>query len=180
MNLSDELPSRPDTDAAGRGETVGARCQRAAGLVFDGRYYELGICYQRPGALDVARAGTRAASLLYVEDNPLVAAAVKGALEAEGWRVEVCARGAEGLSVLEAGRHYDLLVLDNELPDISGVEIARRARRLPHRAGVPVVVLSAAGSEAEARRGESVVFLRKPEGVAALVRTVRRLLDGKL
>lgn len=118
------------------------------------------------------------AAILYVEDNLLVASAVKDTLEEEGWRVEVCAHGADGVSRLEGGDHYDLLIVDKDLPDIDGLEIARRARQLPHRSRVPIVMLSASDSATEASRAGVEVFLRKPEGVSSLVETIRRLLGG--
>jgi len=120
----------------------------------------------------------RPAAILYVEDKLLVSSAVKDTLEEEGWRVEVCADGAGGVKRLEGGERYDLLLVDNDLPDIDGLEVARRARQLPHRSRVPIVMLSASDSAAEAGHAGVAVFLRKPEGVSSLVDTVKRLLGG--
>jgi CheY-like chemotaxis protein len=136
---------------------------------------------REPGGAAKCRTGAaiRPASILYVEDNLLVASAVKETLEAEGWCVEVCSRGAAGIGRLEGVEHYDLLIVDKELPDVDGLAVTRRARQLPHRGRVPVVMLSASDeAEAEARRAGVEVFLRKPEGVTTLVETIRRLLDG--
>lgn len=120
----------------------------------------------------------RLASILYVEDNLLVASAVKDTLEEEGWRVEVCVCGADAISRLEGGAHYDLLLVDKDLPDVDGLDITRRARELSHRSRARVVMLSATDAAKEARRAGVEVFLRKPEGVSSLVETVRRLLEG--
>jgi CheY-like chemotaxis protein len=123
-------------------------------------------------------APARLASILYVEDNLLVASAVKDTLEEEGWRVEVCVSGADAISRLEGGGHYDLLLVDKDLPDVDGLDIARRSRELPHRSGVRVVMLSATDAAKETRRAGVEVFLRKPEGVSSLVGTLRRMLEG--
>jgi DNA-binding response OmpR family regulator len=56
--------------------------------------------------------------------------------------------------LLEGKEHYDLLLFDNELPHVNGVELIRRARRLPHRRRTPILMLSAGDVEAEHGRRE--------------------------
>jgi CheY-like chemotaxis protein len=124
-----------------------------------------------------AGAGARTARILYVEDNPLVSGAVKGALEQEGWRVELCADGTAALEKIEGTEEYDLILLDYELPGLDGLELTRRARRLRHRLGTPVVMLSAGDLLVESRRAGVNEFLRKPEDIPRLADTVRRLLS---
>ncbi|MCA1616223.1 MAG: response regulator [Acidobacteria bacterium] len=133
---------------------------------------------RRAARYETPASSAQTAAILYVEDNLLVASAVKDTLEEEGWSVEVCADGAGGVSRLEGGEHYDLLLVDKDLPDIDGLDIARRARQLPHRNRVPIVMLSASDSAMEAGYAGVEVFLKKPEGVTCLVETVRRLLGG--
>jgi CheY-like chemotaxis protein len=118
----------------------------------------------------------RPVSILQVEDNVFVAGAVRDTLELEGWRVEVCADGLRGLNRLEGEDHYDLIILDYDLPSIDGLQLAQRARRLPHRRDVPIVMLSAGDHKTEARLVGVDAFLMKPEGVSSLVETIRRLL----
>jgi CheY-like chemotaxis protein/tetratricopeptide (TPR) repeat protein len=118
----------------------------------------------------------RPVSILQVEDNVFVAGAVRDTLELEGWRVEVCADGLRGLNRLEGEDHYDLIILDYDLPSIDGLQLAQRARRLPHRRSVPIVMLSASDHKAEARLVGVDAFLKKPDGVSSLVETIRRLL----
>ncbi|PYS94369.1 MAG: hypothetical protein DMF64_01005, partial [Acidobacteria bacterium] len=65
----------------------------------------------------------RPAAVLYVEDNNLVADVVKDMLELEGWRVEISTSGTAGLKQLESATHYDLLIVDNELPGVTGTEL---------------------------------------------------------
>jgi CheY-like chemotaxis protein len=115
-------------------------------------------------------------TILFAEDHPTVADAIKDTLEAEGWRVEACASGSAALNKLASGARFDLLLTDNQLPDVDGLELVRYARRLQHLAGMPVVMLSAVDCEKEAYRAGVDVFLRKPEGMNELVGTVARLL----
>jgi DNA-binding response OmpR family regulator len=46
----------------------------------------------------------------------------------------------------------DLLILDNELPGVNGIELTRRARALAHRQRTPIIMLSASDVEAEVWR----------------------------
>jgi DNA-binding response OmpR family regulator len=115
-------------------------------------------------------------TILYVEDNQLVAEMVRDTLEAEGWRVEVCADGLKGLSRIESEEHYDLLIIDHDLPYIHGLLLVERARRLTHRQRLPVISVSADDHKEAARRAGADLFLRKPDEIAGLVDAVRRLL----
>ena len=115
-------------------------------------------------------------SILYAEQAEAVADAVRETLEASGWRVEVCGRGDEALRKLCDGARFDLLILDYALPGLDGVELARRARRLPHAAWTPIIMFTACEVEREARRAGVDAYLRKPRGVYSLAGTAARLL----
>lgn len=114
-------------------------------------------------------------SILFAEDNEAVRPALKETLELEGWRVEACADGRAALARLEGGECYDLLLFDDEMPGVSGLELTRRARGLAHRRRTPVVV-SASEVGARARRAGADAFLRKPDDVRRVAATVARLL----
>ena len=116
-------------------------------------------------------------TILYVEDHKLVADAMRDTLEAEGWRVVACVDGAAALTKIASGARYDLLITDNHLPQVNGLELVRYARRLKHRSELPIVMFSAVDCRAEAEQAGVDVFLQKPEGVKELVSTVRRLLN---
>jgi CheY-like chemotaxis protein/predicted negative regulator of RcsB-dependent stress response len=138
----------------------------------------------RPPALNSApqrpaEKAVRPALILHVEDNQEVAVAVRDVLEDEGWAVRHCADGAQARREIASDTHYDLLLLDNELPGANGIELMRRARSLPRRRQTPIIMLSASNCEAEARRAGADAFLRKPRDIALLVETVARLLAEK-
>lgn len=119
---------------------------------------------------------TQPISILHVEDDRQVANTVKDTLELEGWKVETCADGANALTKIESHAHYDMLLVDNDLPGMNGVELVRRARELVHRQRVPVIMLSASDCEQEALRAGANAFLRKPEDLLALVEIIARML----
>lgn len=122
------------------------------------------------------RTETRPVTILHVEDSKVISDAVRDALESEGWAVEVCAHGGNALNKLAGNTHYDLLLIDHELPGASGVDIARYARSLPHRRRTPILMFSATGVESEARDAGVDAFLRKPEDISIVVETAVRLL----
>jgi DNA-binding response OmpR family regulator len=83
------------------------------------------------------------ARVLIVEDDPTVADVVTRYLEREGFAVESVADGRD--AVARADAHLpDIVVLDIMLPGLDGLEVCRRLRA---RAPIPVVMLTARGSE---------------------------------
>ncbi|HJR07723.1 MAG TPA: response regulator [Pyrinomonadaceae bacterium] len=122
------------------------------------------------------RAKARAIHILCVEDYQAMAEAVKETLEELGWTVELCADGAEAMRKIESKVRYHLLIFDNQLPGKDGLELARRARQLPHRRRTPIIMLSASDMERDALRVGVNAFLRKPQDIGRLSGTVTRLL----
>lgn len=120
----------------------------------------------------------QAVRILYAEDDQLVASAVSETLEREGWQVETCANGAAALGLVLSAEPFDVLLLDNGLPGMRGVEIARRARELPRRRRTPILILSASECAREAKAAGADAYLRKPQDVARLADTIRGLLAG--
>ena len=126
------------------------------------------------------RRKARAINILCVEDYQVVADAVKETLEELGWTVELCADGTEAMRKIESKARYHLLILDNQLPGKDGLELARRARQLPHRRRTPIIMLSASEVEQDALRAGVNAFLRKPQDIRRLTATVTRLLTKDL
>lgn len=114
--------------------------------------------------------------ILYAEDYKLVAHYTKEILEAQGWLVDVCADGLTALQKIESQTPYDLLLLYDQMPLMSGIELVERARDLPHRKATPIIILSASNCAAEATRAGANKFLKKPDDFNSLVTTITRLL----
>jgi CheY-like chemotaxis protein len=119
---------------------------------------------------------TAAVSILHVEDNPTVASVVKETLEAEGWNVETCSDGSIALEKIASDTHYDLLLLDSDLPGLNGLELLKRARSMAQRRQTPIVLLSAQTIEREALDAGANAVLHKPEGMGSLAKTIARVL----
>jgi CheY-like chemotaxis protein len=117
-------------------------------------------------------------TILYVEDHTLVADTVRDTLAAEGWRIVSCIDGAAALTKLASGARYDLLLTDNHLPHVNGLELVRYVRLSKHRAALPIIMFSAVDCAREAYQAGVTVFLRKPDDIARLVPTIRQLCAG--
>ena len=121
---------------------------------------------------------TRNIRILHVEDNETVAGVVKETLESEGWQVEACADGGVALERIASDGHYDLLLLDYDLPGLNGIELLQQARALTHRREIPVIVLSGTAMEEAVMQAGANIFLRKPEDISSLTEVITRLLSS--
>ncbi|PYS55582.1 MAG: hypothetical protein DMF76_25780 [Acidobacteria bacterium] len=118
-------------------------------------------------------------SILQVADNAQAAKLAADMFAGENWRVELCHDGDSALRKLTGEEHYDLLVVDNDLPELNGLELIRRARRITRRRRTPIIMLSASDCERDAWRAGVNAFLKKPEQIDELPTTVARLLTDK-
>jgi two-component system chemotaxis response regulator CheY len=118
----------------------------------------------------------QATEILYVEDNEIIANAVRELLESEGWKVETCADGMAAHEKVTSYARYDILIFDNDLPGVNGLDLVRHARQLPHRRRTPIIMLTASDFEREARGAGADAFLSKTKDTAIIVNTIERLL----
>lgn len=114
--------------------------------------------------------------ILYVEDYDLVLFTVKQLLEGESWKVEVCRDGSAALKRLDGDERYDLLILDERVGGVDGMELLRHARRTPRLRATPAIMFTATPCEEAARAAGADAFLRKPSGLKDLIATCHRLL----
>jgi CheY-like chemotaxis protein len=104
--------------------------------------------------------------VLVVEDEPQVLRFLRASLGAHGYRLVEATTGEQAL-VEAATRTPDLVLLDLGLPDMDGVDVARRLREW---STVPVIVLSARGQENDKIRALDAGaddYLTKPFGVGS-------------
>jgi DNA-binding response OmpR family regulator len=83
---------------------------------------------------------------LVIDDDPQFVELMQSLLAAEGYQVASCTRGADALSTAREVRP-DVITLDLRMPGHSGWEVLQELHGDPDLAGVPVLVISAAGAE---------------------------------
>jgi two-component system, OmpR family, sensor histidine kinase TorS len=87
-------------------------------------------------------AGLSALRVLVVEDHPVNQEVVLGFLATMGHQAEIASTGEVGLELLRQNR-FDAVLMDVNLPGISGIETTRRLRALPELGWLPVIGVSA-------------------------------------
>ena len=119
---------------------------------------------------------TRPVRLLLVEDEPKVAAFIRKGLETQSYQVEVATDGREG-KLLAAAQKYDLIILDVNLPHVSGIDLCRFIRS--KHAKVPILMLTAMGTTGDKLTGFEAGaddYLVKPFEFLELLARVHALL----
>jgi two-component system phosphate regulon response regulator PhoB len=117
-------------------------------------------------------------TVLIADDEAHVVELVRVTLEDERVRVVEASDGATALE-LAAELEPELILLDVNLPDVSGLEVCRRLRREPGLAGVRIVILTAAAQQDDIARGLSAGashYLTKPFSPVRLLSLVEGLL----
>ena len=111
-------------------------------------------------------------NILYVEDNPDNMMLVKRALESRGYVLLEAPNGLTGVTVAEE-KDVDLILLDINLPDIDGYEVARRLRasQKTSLAYVPIIAITANVLKGDAEKALSAgcdVYMSKPINIREL------------
>ena len=111
-------------------------------------------------------------NVLYIEDNPDNMMLVQRALEARGYRLLKAVNGLSGVEVAE-GEDVDLILLDINLPDIDGYEVARRLRRnakssLLHTPIIAITANALKGDAEKALEAGCDVYMSKPINIREL------------
>lgn len=117
-------------------------------------------------------------TILVVDDEPPILELVRFTLEDERIRVLEAGDGVQALETARSARP-DLILLDVQMPHLDGLEVCRRLRADPSLAGTRIVMLTAAGQEADRARGLAAgadEYLTKPFSPLALFTLVRSLL----
>ncbi|HEX8422941.1 MAG TPA: response regulator [Pyrinomonadaceae bacterium] len=115
-------------------------------------------------------------AVLYVENNLILSQLVTDLLDLAGWHVWRAECGATAQVFLRHEQRFALLLVDNELRDMTGVEVVKYARGLSHRKSLPVVLFSIEDCEREAKAAGADEFLRKPHDLFRLMEIARRLI----
>ncbi|MCX7146338.1 MAG: PAS domain S-box protein [Sulfuritalea sp.] len=148
----------------------------------------VGSCFRFTARFDVA-AGNDTAKLahsvlagkqvLVVDDNDTMRSLYSRIAKTLGCHVEEANSGETVLARIEAGKHFDLILLDWKLPGLDGLATARRLRTAGH--AMPIILIT--GGEPEEARQQAAecdiqAFLAKPAGRSTLHDTMVNVLGG--
>ena len=117
-------------------------------------------------------------TILIVEDNELNMKLFNDLLQAHGYNT---LQVSDGRAVVEITRAHrpDLILMDIQLPEISGLEITKMLKADDDLRSIPVVAVTAfamKGDEEVIRQGGCEAYISKPISVAGFLETVRRFI----
>ena len=117
-------------------------------------------------------------TVLIVEDNELNMKLFHDLLEAQGYETLETREGLQALSLARLHRP-DLILMDIQLPEISGLEVTKWLKEDDELAKIPVIAVTAfamKGDEERIREGGCEAYLSKPISVAKFIETIRHFL----
>ena len=112
---------------------------------------------------------------MIVDDEVDLVEAMRFRFEQEGWTTVAAHRGCDAIETLSAGEPPSLVILDYQLPDMTGVEVCSKLRAARDLAATPIVLFTAHGGpelELEAKRVGFDDVLLKPMSVSELLARV--------
>jgi CheY-like chemotaxis protein len=117
---------------------------------------------------------------LIVDDNVALARVTQFALDGAGLETQTAGNGQEALE-LALESQFDIVITDQQMPKMTGVELCRELRRRAEYADCPIILLTAKGLELELPRlreelGIDATF-PKPFSPTAIVKKVNELLE---
>jgi len=118
--------------------------------------------------------------VLVADDEPHIRRVLVTMLEAAPFEVHAVTDGAEALDFLRQATRCDLVVTDLMMPRVDGLALLAEIRKMPNRASLPVVVLTAKGQDADCEEAYALGasdFMTKPFSPKKLLARIRELLD---
>ncbi len=116
--------------------------------------------------------------VMIVEDNELNMKLFNDLLEAQGYETIQTSNGLEALDLARA-HMPDLILMDIQLPEVSGLEITKWLKEDDHLARIPVIAVTAfamKGDEERIRQGGCEAYISKPISVMKFIETVKSYL----
>ena len=118
-------------------------------------------------------------SVLIVEDNELNMKLFHDLLDAQGYQTLQTKDGMEALALAREHRP-DLILMDIQLPEVSGLEVTKWIKEDDSLKTIPVIAVTAfamKGDEEKIREGGCEAYIAKPISVQQFLETVRRFLE---
>ena len=117
-------------------------------------------------------------TILYVEDNELNRRIVRDLLKRTTYKLIEAHDGEAGIATALAERP-DLMLMDIQLPKISGLDVMRRLRKEATTATTPIIALTSfalSGDDQRAKDAGATAYLTKPFSPMVLLALIRKLL----
>lgn len=116
--------------------------------------------------------------VLVADDEPHIGRIVQMQLEQGPYAVTLVSDGRAALEALRGQASIDVVLLDIMMPHLNGLEVLEATRRMPHRANLPVIILTAKGQDLDRSRAlelGATDFITKPFSPKKLVSRIDSL-----
>lgn len=116
--------------------------------------------------------------ILIVEDNDLNLKLFRDLLGAHGYDTIETKEGLEAITLTRA-EHPDLILMDIQLPEISGLDVTRRIKADPSICDIPIIAVTAFAMKDDEEKilaAGCEAYLSKPISIMTFMETVRRFL----
>jgi two-component system cell cycle response regulator DivK len=117
-------------------------------------------------------------TILHVEDNELNRKIIRDLLRRTSYRLIEAPDGETAVAMAREQRP-DLILMDVQLPRLSGIEATRRLRGEPATSGTPIIAVTSfalSGDEQRAKEAGATAYLAKPYSPFTLLELIRKLL----
>jgi len=117
-------------------------------------------------------------TILYIEDNEVNRRLVQDLLRLTSYKLLEAVDGESGMAMARQERP-DLILMDVQLPKISGIEATRTLRKEPVTANTPIIAITSfalSGDEQKALEAGATAYMAKPYSPLDLLQLIRRLL----
>ncbi len=119
--------------------------------------------------------------ILVIDDDETILLIFRTHLAKDGHTVETAADGMEGLAKVPAFRP-DLILLDINMPRMSGFEVAKRLKENPGTKSIPIFIMTSLKQEANIKKGYELgieEYLTKPTNIEHLKLRVNKFLKSR-
>lgn len=121
--------------------------------------------------------------ILIVDDLPIYRDPIAAALEAEGYKTVTAVDAKEALRAVESMQHFDLMIVDYSMPEITGLGFLERTKGYVHLAHTATIMLTSSAERDVVIRahqlGVSDYILKTNFSIPTLLSKVRKTIEKK-
>ena len=119
--------------------------------------------------------------VLIADDDEVLLETAKDTLSSIGVKADIARSGAEAIQMISDSADYQVVILDSKMPDMDGIEVARRLRKEAHN-DIPVILISAydySDIESAAKEAGISGYICKPLFSSTLYNKINEVLGNK-
>ncbi|MBZ4193320.1 MAG: response regulator [Candidatus Contendobacter sp.] len=120
-------------------------------------------------------------TIFLVDDSATMLMSLSEILQKAGFKVETAADGAAALSQFKVGAKPDLVITDQNMPGLTGIELIRETRKLAPFRFIPILMLTTESQQAKRLEGKAAGatgWLVKPVAGKDLLGVIKQVLPG--